>query len=113
MVESIVGLYEYIKENYCFQIELRNEKELFVFFQKDFIMTITFCNIYKLYFNNIFYYDVDIQDIIDTINDIFSNTYIFCIVKHKPKNRIKVVSLEKYRDNNNIINAWTIDKKIK
>ena len=63
---------------------------------------------FEIYFNNIFYCDVDGQDIKDTIDDLLTNQYVIC----EWKNKIKILAVQEF-DNTLYNHAWTIEKTLK
>lgn len=48
-----------------------------IHFHSEFILTIEFKGDFLLYFNDVYYYDVEDQDILETIIDLATNDYIF------------------------------------
>ena len=64
---------------------------------------------FSSYFNNIFYYNVDWQDIKDTIDDFLTNQYAFC----EQNKKIKIIRLKDFYNNTNYNHVWTIEKTLK
>ena len=114
-MEEIIHLYEYVKTNHTTKYSsiTCNEKEIVVAFHKELIVKIIFDGFYKIYINDIFYYAVDVQDIIHTIDDIFSGKYVFCKIKSIRNYKIKIIPMTKYINSNQIVRAWTMEKSLK
>ena len=114
-MREIIELYTYIRDNYNrnYSDIICKDNEILIVFHKEFKMKVSLCGLYKVYFNDIFYYDIDSQDVVDTINDFFTNSYIFCEVKKRKKSIIKIVPVDSYTDSYEIINAWSTLKTLK
>ena len=109
-MQELLTLYEYIRSKYNnYQTIKCTSSEIVVVFHNEFEMKILLQNFYNVYFNGIFYYSVDWQDIKDTIDDVFTNNYVFC----QKNNKLKIVSLKDYRENAHYTHAWTIEKTLK
>lgn len=109
-MKDIDNLYQYIVKSYFnYQSILQKENEIIITFHNEFEIKIKLQSFYKIYFNNIFYYDIDCQDIVETIDDLFTKKYAFC----KQKNRIKIIEIEKLHDSTKFINIWTTERTLK
>ena len=114
-MEEIICLCEHVKSNHrakYFDITCI-DKEMVVVFHKELIVKIIFDGFYKIYINNVFYYDVDAQDIMNTIDDLFSGKYVFCKIKGIRNYKIKIIPLARYINSNQIICAWSMEKTLK
>ena len=109
-MKDFFSLCQYIKNQYSnYKTIEYTETELKVVFHEDFVMKIQLQGFYRIYFNDIFYYEVDWQDIKDTIDDFLSHQYAFC----EQNNKIKIISLKDYNENTNYNHVWTIEKTLK
>lgn len=114
-MKEITQLYEYIKSHHgekYFSITY-NHYNVIVVFHNELSIRFTLDNFYKIYINDVLYYDIDEQDIIHTVDDIFSGEYVFCKIKGIKNYKIKIIPLTKYIDANHIIGAWTMKKTLK
>ena len=113
LVDELGKLCSYIKTEFpAFPVVYENGV-LSVPFRDDFAMKIRFNGFYLLYFNDLFDYDVDEQDIREYVKEILSDRYVFYTVKRWRKPRLKVVPKEQYKDAPRVLRAWTIEKTIK
>lgn len=109
-MRDILALYRYIADNYdnYREIKLAGE-EISVVFYDGFEMKIKEQNFFNFYFNDIFFYGIDWQDVKGTIDEFFTDKCVFC-----EKNRkFKVIYAEDYRENNKFDRVWTIKKALK
>lgn len=110
MCKNLFTLYQYIKNKYDNYQDIKySETEIIIVFYDELEMRISEQKYFNLYFNNIFYYNVDWQDIKDTLDDFFSNKCVICL----KKNRIKIFYLSDYKANNDFTHVWTISEKLK
>lgn len=109
-MQDLFTLYQYIKNKYNnYKTIEYTEKELIVVFYEEFIMKIQLKGFYRIYFNDIFYYEVDWQDIKDTIDDFLLHQYAFC----EQNKKLKIISLKDFHMNVNYNHVWTIEKTLK
>lgn len=109
-MQDLLSLYQYIKNKYDnYQAIKYTEKEIIVGFYDEFTMKIRLQGFYNIYFNDIFYYGVDWQDIKDTIDDFLSNQYAFC----EQNKKLKIIRLKDFHENTNYNHVWTIEKTLK
>ena len=109
-MRDIFTLYQYIKNTYDnYQSIKYTDKEMIVQFHDEFEMKICLQDYFNIYFNDIFYYNVDWQDIKDTIDDFFINQYAFC----EQNKKLKIVSLKDFHVNANYNHVWTTEKTLK
>lgn len=109
-MQDIFELYQYLKDNYHnYKKIIHTEKEILIVFHDEFEMKIKVQNYFNLYFNNIFYYNLDWQDVKDTIDDLLNNHYAFC----EKNNKIKIVKLEELCNSAKYTHIWTIEKTLK
>ncbi len=109
-MQDILALYQYIKSKYdrCQKIEY-TDKEIIIKFHNEFEMKICLQDYFNIYFNDIFYYNVDWQDIKDTIDDFLTNQYAFC----EQNKKINIVNLNKIPNYTKYNHVWTIEKTLK
>lgn len=114
-MSEVVELYNYIYEKYGnnYSNIICSHNTIQIVFYAEFSIKIVLENFCMIYFNDIFYYDIDYQDIVDVIDDFMSNRYIFCETKKRKKTAIRIVPIENYRDDTHIIRAWSIRKTVK
>ncbi|MBO5045450.1 MAG: hypothetical protein J6C93_01095 [Clostridia bacterium] len=109
-MQDIITIYQYIKSKYDRYQKIKyTDKDIIIKFHDEFEMKISLQNYFNIYFNDIFYYNVDWQDIKDTIDDFFSNQYAFC----EKNNKLKIIKLKDYNVNANDNHVWTIEKTLK
>ncbi len=109
-MSEIEKIYMYINSRFNNCVSSRcTDNEIIIKFYDGFEMKITFKNRYMIYFNNYFYYDIDGQDIVDTIEEIFSNKYVYCLGKDK----IKIFYQNEKINQIMYTMIWTINKKLK
>lgn len=111
-MQDIFELYQYIKDKYHnYQKIEHTETEILIVFHDEFEMKIKIKNYYNFYFNNIFYYNLDWQDVKEFVDDIFANQYAFC---EKGK-KLKIISLKDYNVNTSYDynHVWTIERTLK
>lgn len=109
-MQDLLSLYLYIKNKYRgYQAIDYSETEILIVFHDALEMKVRFDGYFDVYFNNIFYYDVEWQDIQDTIDDFFTNQYVIC----EKNKKLKVVKKEKFRVNGKYDHVWTIEKALK
>lgn len=114
-MSEVIELHNYICEKYGnhYSSISCNHNMIQIVFHAEFSMTIVLERFCMIYFNDIFYYDIDYQDIVDAIDDFMSNHYIFCETKKRRKSVVKIVPIENYREDPHIIRAWSIFKTVK
>ena len=111
---ELMDLFKHIKEEYPqYQSILQNDKEMEIVLNEDLHMKVKFYNFFNIYFNDFFYYDIDPQDVIDFVDDIFSNNNIICVKKKWNKYRVDIVPSKDYIRTKNVIDAWTLDYRMK
>lgn len=109
-MRDIFELYQYIKNKYHnYQKIEYTDTEIIIVFHDELEMKIIVQNYYNFYFNNIFYYNLDWQDVKDAIDDIFTNKYAFC----EQKGKLKVIYLNDYHESKDYKHVWTIEKILK
>ena len=109
-MQDLLTLYQYIKDKYNnYQAIKYTTTEITIVFYKGFEMKIQLKGFYNIYLNDMFYYNVDWQDIKDTIDDFLTNKYVFC----EQNNKLKVTRIENYRENTKYNHIWTIEKVLK
>lgn len=109
-MRDIFELYQYIKDKYHnYQKIEYTDTEILIVFHDELEMKIRVQNYYNFYFNNIFYYNLDWQDVKDAIDDIFTNQYSFC---EKDK-KLKIINLKDFHRHTNYNHIWTIEKTLK
>ena len=109
-MQDILTLYQYIKSKYdrCSKIK-HTGKEIVVKFHDEFEMKICLQDYFNIYFNDIFYYNVDGQDIKDTIDDFLTNQYAFC----EQNKKLKIMKLKDFDVNTKYNHVWTIERTLK
>lgn len=115
-MDNIIKLYEYIKSHHSTKYisATCEQNEISIVFHRELTIKIVFSNYYYMYVNDIFYYDIDEQDIVSLIDDIFIGSYVFYKIKSISGYKIKLISVARFcGDDNNIISAWTINETIK
>ena len=109
-MKNLLTLYQYIINKYDnYQTIKYTETEIIIGFHDELEMQIQLQGFYNIYFNNIFYYNVDWQDIKDTIDDFLTNQYAFC----EQNKKIKIIRLKDFYNNTNYNHVWTIEKTLK
>ena len=109
-MKNLLTLYQYIINKYDnYQTIKYTETEIIIGFHDELEMKIQLQGFYNIYFNNIFYYNVDWQDIKDTIDDFLTNQYAFC----EQNKKIKIIRLKDFYNNTNYNHVWTIEKSMK
>ena len=109
-MQDLLSLYLYIKNKYHnYQMIEYSEMEISIVFHGALEMKIRLEGYFGIYFNNIFYYDVEWQDIRDTIDDFFTNQYAIC----EKNKKLKIVKKEKFCENGKYNHVWTIEKVLK
>lgn len=109
-MQDILALYRYIKNKYDnYQMIHLTDIEIKIDFHDDFEMRIRLQGFYGIYFNNIFYYNVDWQDIQDTVDDFLTNQYAFCVRNKK----LEILKLCDFYDDTKYDHVWTIEKTLK
>lgn len=109
-MKNLPTLYQYIINKYDnYQTIKYTETEIIIGFHDELEMKIQLQGFYNIYFNNIFYYNVDWQDIKDTIDDFLTNQYAFC----EQNKKIKIIRLKDFYNNTNYNHVWTIEKTLK
>ncbi len=109
-MKNLLTLYQYIINKYDnYQTIKYTETEIIIGFHDELEMKIQLQGFYNIYFNNIFYYNVDWQDIKDTIDDFLTNQYAFC----EQNKKIKIIRLKDFYNNTNYNHVWTIEKTLK
>ena len=115
IMHEVIELYNYICEKYSnnYSNIICSRNSIQIVFHAEFCLKIVLERFCMIYFNDIFYYDIDYQDIVDAIDDFMSNRYIFCEAKKRKKSVIRIVPIENYKDDPHIIRAWSIGKTVK
>lgn len=109
-MQNLFTLYQYIKNKYHNYQKIKyTETELMIVFYNEFEMKIRLQGYYAVFFNDIFYYDIDWQDIKDTIDDVFTGKYAFC----ERNGKIKIIDLNDYHESKNYNHVWTIERILK
>lgn len=109
-MDELFSLYEYIKGTYDSYQEIKyTGTEIIVRFHDEFEMEIRLQNAYNIYFNNFFYYNIDWQDMKDTIDEIMTNQYVFC----ERRKKIKVFEADKFIKHKKYNHIWTIKETLK
>ena len=109
-MKNLLTLYQYIINKYDnYQTIKYTETEIIIGFHDELEMKIQLQGFYNIYFNNIFYYNVDWQDIKDTIDDFLTNQYAFCEQNKKLKN----MKLKDFDVNTKYNHVWTIERTLK
>ena len=109
-MKNLLTLYQYIINKYDnYQTIKYTETEIIIGLHYELEMKIQLQGFYNIYFNNIFYYNVDWQDIKDTIDDFLTNQYAFC----EQNKKIKIIRLKDFYNNTNYNHVWTIEKTLK
>lgn len=106
-MKDLGALYDYIIKNYNNFSNIKyTDPEIVVVFHDELKMKVVLKEYFDFYFNDIFYYHVDWQDVKDMIDDIFTNTYAFC----EQNKKIKIVGLKNFQDKMTYRHVWTIKK---
>lgn len=109
-MQDLLTLYQYIKNKYDnYQTIKYTETEIIIGFHDKLEMKIRLQGFYNIYFNNIFYYNVDWQDIKDTIDDFLTNQYAFC----EQNKKLKIIRFKDLHEDTNYSHVWTIEKTLK
>lgn len=106
-------LYEYIQKRYLQRVDnLELSCSLRICVYEGFEIEIRYNMVFQIYINNIFYYDVDIQDINDTIDEFFNGDLLFYEIKKGSKKIIKISERKKFTPTRNISRVWSISKDL-
>lgn len=109
-MQDLYTLYQYIKNKYDnFQTIKYTGTEIIISFHSEFEMKIRLQDFYNIYFNDIFYYNVDWQDIKDTVDDFLTNQYAFC----EQNKKLKIMKLKEFDVNTKYNHVWTIERTLK
>lgn len=109
-MQDLLTVYKYIKNKYNNYKKIKYiETEILIIFHDKFEMKIREQNYFNFYFNNIFYYNIDWQDVKDTIDDIFTNQYVFC----EQNKKLKIMYLKDFYNDTKYNHIWTIEKTLK
>jgi len=104
-------LYEYIQERYLQRVDrLELSCSLSICVYEGFEIEIRYDKGFRIYINNIFYYDVDSQDINDTIDEFFNGDLLFYEIEKGNKKLIGISERKKFTPHRNISRIWSMRK---
>lgn len=118
-IESNEMLYEKLRQidNIKPKLNFKNNI-IYIDFHKDCRISIIYNKYFELYINNIFYYDIEGQDIIEITTDIINNEWIF-VEKMNFFNKKKIIlipknkfSMQKEKVNKNTYKVFSINELI-
>ena len=75
-----------------------------------FEIKIKYDKFFQIYINSIFYYNVDIQDINDTIDEFFNGDLLFYEIEKGNKKLIGISERKKFTPRRNISRIWSMRK---
>lgn len=100
-IDSIEKLYDkLVRINDLNDKVLLKDNTITINFHSDFMLRIELNNYFIVYFNDTFYYDIDDQDILETLTDIIMKNHIFIERKKVLRGkRILVITEEEFSKN--------------
>ena len=112
--KALIDLYGRLqKVNHFYQQMMFENEQIKIIVHSEFVIDIKNNQFFDLYLNNIFYYNIDEQDIYDMIVDLLSGEYVFCLIETRKRTQIKVVQKDMFQDSHKILKAWTVEGVLK